>query len=113
MSDTPRQRGTEAENRVAEFLLSRGYTLLRRRYQANGGEIDLVALDGEILVFIEVKQRATLELALESVHEGKLRRIVAAAEAFRYEFEATERETRFDLAAVLPNRIDYIEGWLE
>ena len=53
-----RALGREAEDRAARYLLEQGYTLVTRRFSSKGGEIDLVALDGETMVFVEVKARS-------------------------------------------------------
>lgn len=52
-----RSFGREAEERAAAYLEKLGYRVLQRNYRCRGGEIDLVALDGATLVFVEVKAR--------------------------------------------------------
>ena len=95
----PRSLGSEAEDRVAEWLLSQGWTLLARRYATHHGELDIVGLDGNELVFVEVKARraSTPEEALTPRKAQRLRR---AAEEFRQKFELEDAPYRFDLVAV-------------
>lgn len=91
--------GRLAEDRAAQHLLSLGYVLVTRRYRARGGEIDLVALDGETLVFVEVRYRAAASPEA-SVDLRKVERCAAAARAYVQATGMTEREVRFDLIAV-------------
>jgi len=91
-----RRLGTEAEDRAAEFLAAQGYTLLTRRYKAAGGELDLVALDGETLAFIEVKRRRRSD-PLDSIDTAKQQRIFAAADLYLARYDGTKGEVRFDV----------------
>lgn len=101
-----RRLGADSEDRAANYLIERGYTLVTRRYRARRGELDLVALDGETLVFVEVKQRTSEEVAPEAaVGSLKARRIgQAAVEYLRASGEAG-REVRFDVIAIDPSGI--------
>ena len=94
-----RRIGLEAEDRAAEFLASSGYTLLRRRFKAGSGEIDLIGMDGPVLAFVEVKQRRKTE-PLEGVDLEKQRRIFAAANVFLARYEGPPCEVRFDVVTV-------------
>lgn len=107
-----RRVGTSAEDRAADALLAKGYVVLRRRYKGGCGELDLVLLDGDTLVFAEVKRRATFEAAVVAVDARKIARIQSAAEAFAYETGEHERARRFDLVVVLPDRIEHLVGAL-
>ena len=95
--------GREFEDQAAAFLLSKGLTIIKRRYTCRGGEIDLVALQGEILVFIEVKGRNSSSFAPEgSVNDRKRERICKAARRYLAEFENSDRQVRFDIVAIDP-----------
>lgn len=94
-----RRLGSHEEDRAANYLLSLGYTLLGRRVKLRTGELDLVAFDGDILVFVEVKSRAT-GLAEESVSRKKVGYLIVAAQEYCRKFELEDRECRFDLIAV-------------
>lgn len=97
-----RQLGTAAEDAAAAYLREQGYTIVTRRYKARRGEIDLVALDGDLLVFVEVKQRAALGyVPEESVGEAKRRALFAAGQQYLAEVaDAPDRDVRFDLIAI-------------
>src|SRR6185295_18376216 len=58
--------GISAESRAAAFLIAKGFRILARRWRSPVGEIDIVARRRRLLVFVEVKARATLEDAAES-----------------------------------------------
>ncbi len=96
-----RRVGAEAEDRAATYLLDKGYTIVTRRYQLRGGEIDLVALDGEMLVFVEVKIRRTQHFVPEEgLTEQKKRFLAAAAGQYAFWHGEEERPWRYDLVAI-------------
>lgn len=106
-----RRLGTEAEDRAATYLIEQGYTLITRRLKVPGGELDLVALDGETLVFVEVKWRrdptAEPEFALTS---RKRARLIQAARVFLARYEGPDREVRFDVIAMAGTEIRHLQG---
>ena len=56
-----RETGTQYEERAAEYLIAQNYQILERNYRIRSGEIDIIARDGTVLVFIEVKYRKNEE----------------------------------------------------
>jgi putative endonuclease len=94
--------GETGENLACEELARRGYAIVARRYRRRGGEIDVVALDGSTVVFIEVKTRAggAFGGAAEAVTPGKQRRIAAVAADFLARHRLEDRACRFDVVAV-------------
>ena len=76
--------GDAGEDRAARFLESRGMTIVARNYRTRLGEIDLIARDGEVLVFVEVRLRADSRFggAAASIGPAKQRRLAAAASAY-------------------------------
>lgn len=76
-----RARGEATEQAAAEWLQARGLRLVARNQHAKGGELDLVMRDGETLVFVEVRHRASTRHGhpLETVTPSKQRRLVQAA----------------------------------
>lgn len=73
--------GKFAENRAEKLLRESGLVILARNYRCRQGEIDLVAKDGDTLVFVEVRSRGRQDYgsAAESITIAKQRRIIAAA----------------------------------
>lgn len=109
----PRRLGSDAEDLAANFLLALGWTLLGRRVKLQRGEVDLVALDGEVLVFIEVKMR-TRAAALESITPQKQRRWRAAAEEYLAKFGLpADHQVRFDAITLSPEGIGHYPNVLE
>lgn len=92
-------RGRHAESLAAEFLRDQGLTIVTRNFHAAGGEIDLVALDGDLYVFVEVKARA-LGHGVLSVDEAKAARVTKTAHAFLKEAGVSPEIVRFDIIEV-------------
>ena len=98
-----RQRlGIVGEEIAARELAARGYAILERRYRTRYGEIDIVAEDGDTLVFVEVRARATAEFgrAAESVTQAKKRKVTAMAVDYLARHHVTNRPCRFDVVAI-------------
>ncbi|NWG70546.1 MAG: YraN family protein [Parvularculaceae bacterium] len=76
------RQGRRAEWLAAAFLQMKGYRVLARRFKAAGGEIDIAARRGSVLVFAEVKTRARLDDAIFAVTPAARRRIETAGRAF-------------------------------
>ncbi len=79
-----RARGDAVEASALGFLQGHGLQLLARNARSRGGELDLVMHDGEVLVFVEVRFRATKAFGggTASVDPGKRRKLVRAAQVF-------------------------------
>lgn len=105
-------RGIMAEGAAELFLRAKGFQIIERRYKSGVGEIDLIALDGDYVVFVEVKARPTLDEALFSITPKMRVRISDAAMAFLSQHpNYTMRPMRFDVMAVkLPFTIRHMEN---
>jgi len=71
--------GLKAESLAALLLRLKGYSILARRYAVSGGEIDIIARRGGSIAFVEVKARADLDMAADSITAAKRRRIARGA----------------------------------
>ncbi len=93
--------GKKGEALVAKYLKKQGYVLLKRNYRTPFGEADVVALDGEEIVFVEVKTRETDSYGApaEAVGEEKQRRYRQIAKCYALEI-GEEPNARFDVAEV-------------
>jgi len=82
----------------------RGYTIDRRRWSGQGGEVDLIVRDAEGLIFVEVKQSRSFDRAAHSLSRRQMQRIYRAAEEY-IGFEPTGSLTnvRFDVALLNAN----------
>jgi putative endonuclease len=102
--------GDRGENVAARYLRNQGYRIIERNVRSEAGEIDIVARDGRVLVFVEVKTRAYDDPTPEDqVNPEKQRRLTRAAKAFLTRYGTPQPAARFDVVAVLwPNNQDPI-----
>lgn len=97
------QIGLSAESRAAAFLIAKGYRILKRRFRTPYGEIDIVARRRNLVAFVEVKARATLDDAAYAVTPRQQKRIIDAANAWLMAHpEHASFELRFDAVLVAP-----------
>jgi putative endonuclease len=94
--------GEVGENLACEELTRRGYAILARRYRRCGGEIDIVAQDGETVVFVEVKTRngSAYGSGADAITWRKRRRLTMAASDFLLRAGLVRHPCRFDVVAV-------------
>jgi len=95
-------RGNRGEAIALAFLQSRGLIIVETQYRYGRGEIDIIAREGEVLVFCEVKMRTSdrygaPEYAVNRKKQAQVRKI---AEAYLYEHEIREQICRFDVVAI-------------
>ena len=114
-----RQEGTWGEAFIANYLRDRGRKVIAAGYHCRFGEIDLIALDGEILCFVEVKTRSNLDVALprEYVTVRKQGRLKKTAMFYLQQHpEYADTCCRFDVAEVYAEnghdsaRVEYWEN---
>lgn len=101
---TPHQErlGKQGEDLACRELRRRGYVILARRFRTRHGEIDIIARDGDVLVFVEVKARTSRSFggALGAVTPRKQRQVVAMAQRYLARAGWSTRPCRFDVVAV-------------
>jgi len=102
MTNNSKETGTRGEEIAAAYLKKEGYRIQERNYRCPLGEIDIIALDGDEVVFVEVKSRRSEdfgapEAAVDTRKQAKLSRI-----ALNYinEHNLNDRNARFDVVAV-------------
>ena len=115
-----RKTGQEQEVKAACFLKTQGYQILERNYRCKKGEIDLIAREGQYLVFVEVKYRNTEHSGspLSAVNPRKQHRISRVAlEYLRHYYGSLDVKCRFDVVGIeddnilwLPNAFDFTGG---
>ncbi len=107
--------GISAVSRAAAWLIAHGYRILARRWKSPLGEIDIIAARRFTLIFVEVKARATLDGAAESITERQKQRIAAAAEIWLAANPMPAiRDMRFDAILVAPGKLPrHIPGAFE
>jgi putative endonuclease len=98
--------GLSAETRAAAFLMAKGYRILAKRFRTRYGEIDIVAKRRNLLAFVEVKARATLDDAAYALTARQQARIIDAAQAWLVAHpEQADFELRFDAMLIAPRRL--------
>ncbi|MEM9705502.1 MAG: YraN family protein [Pseudomonadota bacterium] len=114
------RKAAEARGRQAEWLacalyLSRGFTVVERRYKTRVGEIDLILKRGRTFVFCEVKARRHMDDAVNAVDTRTRRRIEQASRNFLARAKDAERcAVRFDICAVVGWRPRIVhDAWRE
>jgi putative endonuclease len=119
---TPRLRlGQSGERVAADYLKAHGHRVLATNVRRREGEIDLVTLDVDTLVFVEVKLRRSDAAgeAVEALTVAKQRRMVALATAYVAEHPELPAKQRIDLVAIdigtdgSPVRVRHIESAVE
>ena len=93
-------RGKFGEDYTADYLLNKGMKIISRNFRRKGGELDIVALDGRMLVVVEVKARKSGSLTdgLDAMTVTKRRNIIRTAQRFIDETDVDFDEMRFDVA---------------
>jgi putative endonuclease len=94
--------GKLGEDLACGELTRRGYAILARRYRTRFGEIDIVARDASVLVFVEVKARRSRRYggAVEAVTSWKRRRLAAIALDYLARVNRLDARCRFDVVAI-------------
>jgi putative endonuclease len=112
MDSTPTTNalGADAEGLATRTLLDHDYEIVEHNYRCNAGELDIVARQGDTLVFVEVRSRADGEhgSALEMIDHRKQRQVVRVAGHYLLERDPPYEEIRFDVVAITGGEIDLI-----
>jgi putative endonuclease len=95
--------GNEGERLAARYLRRQGYRILARRYRTPMGELDLIARDGNCIVFVEVKTRRTVDAGhpFEAVDRTKQAQMTRLALAFLKRHRLLEQSARFDVVSIV------------
>ncbi len=98
-----RRLGALGEERAEAFLRERGYRIRERNYRCPLGEIDIVAEEGDTIVFVEVKTRKGLAFGWpkEAVGRRKMRKLSQVASFYLKEKGLLERKARFDVVSII------------
>lgn len=104
--------GSSYERLAGKYLEEQGYQILEYNFRSRYGEIDIIAKDGEYLVFCEVKYRknACLGSPLEAVTYAKQRRISKTAVYYLTITRQTEKPCRFDVIGILGDKTKLIKN---
>ncbi|MBU0991667.1 MAG: YraN family protein [Proteobacteria bacterium] len=94
--------GKKAEGIAARHLAKNGYRILEKNYRTRAGEIDLIAMDGPTIVFVEVKARRSDSYGLpkEAVSYHKQKKITMSAQYYLKETGNPDVKARFDVVSI-------------
>jgi putative endonuclease len=113
--------GRRGENAAARYLWRRGYAVVARGQRGQIGELDIVAVQGRTIVFVEVKTRASHDAGhpADAVDGDKQRRLTRLALAYLKRHDLLDCSARFDVIAItwpakqLQPQIEHIENAFE
>jgi len=97
-----RSLGIKGEDLAVRFLINKGFRIIERNFRCRMGEIDIVARDGNYLVFVEVRTRSRSKygLALESITRAKIKKLRQLASFYLVRHPQDRLFIRFDVVAV-------------
>ena len=102
--------GKLGEVHTEQYLVGQGYEILARNAVFPGAEIDLIAQDGRVIVFIEVKMRTgSASYGREAVTSAKQKRICKGAVAYMMKNGLMNRQARFDVIEIQETRLTHIK----
>ncbi|MBU0946302.1 MAG: YraN family protein [Proteobacteria bacterium] len=125
MSEARITLGKQGEDLAAHHLIKLGFSILARNYRQKIGEIDIIARDGNCLVFVEVKTRKTLRFGqpFEAVTTKKQAQLTRVALDYLNRNKLLDQPARFDVISILlpdkgkvaiehiPNCFESVSGW--
>jgi len=118
--DPRKSLGQEGEAAAEQYLRRKGYRIVARNLRSQLGELDLVAEDGRVLVFVEVKARRTGAFggAIYAVHQRKQEKLIQLAALYLARHHIKDRLCRFDVVLLQavgdgPAQIEHIQNAFE
>lgn len=111
-----RVAGQKAEGVAARYLKSRGVRILERNVYSRGGEIDLIGVDQDVLVFFEVRYRgnSSFTTGAESIGYHKQQRLLRAAAFYLHRHSLWNHPSRIDVVAIAPGTVkQYRVQWIK
>ncbi len=118
--DPRRIFGQEGESAAEQYLRRKGYRILARNLRSSVGELDLVAEEGQVLVFVEVKARRTGAFggAIYAVHQRKQAKLIQLAAQYLARHHIKDRLCRFDVVLLqgdetAPTQVEHIQNAFE
>ncbi len=105
-------KGRKGERLACRYLLKEGFDILARRYRGRSGELDIIAYEGDTLVFVEVKTRSSRDFGQpwEFVDWQKQQILRRAAEDFIADHDLGQYAYRFDIVSVLGTEVTLLRN---
>ncbi len=118
MALSRRERGALGEKIALDFLIERNFSIIERNFRCREGEIDIIARDGDYLVFVEVRAKTSPNMGTpeESITPAKGQRLVTLAQTYIQLHENLPAQWRIDIVAIdmdslgRPARVELIEN---
>jgi len=118
--ESTRGKGKRFEDLAADYLRGKGYAIVDRNVYTRSGEIDIIARDGETIVFVEVRMRSRRDFGtpVESVTPKKMTRLREQIEMYLAERDLMSEDARLDIVSILAPRgedivIEHLENVYE
>ncbi|WPM32033.1 YraN family protein [Hydrogenobacter sp. T-2] len=104
------RKGAEFEELAVKYLEGIGYKVIHRNYHCRVGEIDIIALDGDTVVFVEVKGGKTTDFGdpAERVDRKKMERLLRCIEHYLHKYPS--EDYRLDVIVIRNGEIEHIKG---
>jgi putative endonuclease len=98
-----KEEGDLGEGLAVEYLKKQGFKIIERNFRMRGGEIDIIAIDGDTLSFIEVKTRRSHEFGtpLEAITPWKMRSLIKSAEFYKVKHPHLPDSLRIDAVGIM------------
>lgn len=106
-------RGRLGEDFALEYFKKRGFEIWERNYKTNFGEIDLIVKKGNLLIFVEVKTRKSLEFGspIEAINKKKQEKIRFIADYYLSKRKIKDYQIRFDVFSILLDKDNKIKSF--
>ncbi|SCZ04642.1 putative endonuclease [Paenibacillus polysaccharolyticus] len=108
---TRQQKGKIGEEEACRWLVNQGYSILQRNWRCRSGEVDIIAVREDLLIFVEVRSRSSnsgFGTPQESVDQRKMQQVRSTAGVYIQMSGEHTRQIRFDVIAVMMNHFGKI-----
>ena len=112
VADNKRAKGSKYEHVAGEYLKSMGFEIIQYNFYSKHGEIDIIALDNDYIVFCEVKYRSKGQKygSLRAIDKKKQKRIINCARLYMLKNKLKDVPCRFDVVGIEGEDVIYIKN---
>jgi putative endonuclease len=109
---TTKQIGDEAEDLAVDYLRGQGYEIIERNFRCSFGEVDIIALDGDALVFVEVKKKGSDRFGTpgEMITPKKLEKVRRSAQKYMADNILENADWRIDAVLINGERVELLKN---
>ncbi len=104
-----RAKGNAAEDIACQFLMDSGFAIVERNFYSRFGEIDIIALQDDVLHFVEVKSGLDYESAILNITKSKLSKVIKTAQVYMKK-SSLDLDFVFDALIVAEQKVEFIEN---